>query len=619
MFHLFLRIMNTLREFIAHYPLSLLTEAALYGIILTSAYLVVWRWLKPRLQSWRIQVRQRADMAQLRSEIGHSFTTLLIFALFDCLVFFLYERGATKMYMDVQQYPLLLAFGSFFLMMVVDDMCFYWIHRTLHHPTVYRYVHAVHHESIDTTPFTSLSFHIGEASVLTLWIVPLVAVVPLYMPAMFLFQVYAAFNNLIGHIGYEFYPRWFVQNPILKWKTTSTHHNMHHAKFNGNYGLHFRVWDKICGTEFHDYEQTFAIMQDRKEKLLETSFLPLTIANIIDETPLAYTLVFANADKRFFTYKAGQHCTLKITMDGKAYYRTFSLSSSPSEQGKLSVTIKRVHNGRITNFIKDNLSNGAVLEASSPTGAMTFEPNPIRRVHYVLVAGGSGITPLFSILKTILAEEPHSRISLLYANRNAEQIIFREQLTDLVQSNAERFCVKHFLDEPGEISQQNKSQGGIATALEERFGEKSALPTVAYLCGPQGMIALAEEHLRFLGVPKEHIHQESFAGAPSSQLSTQVAAPDWYASGIITRGGVLHEVSIGNNETILEAAERLELDVPYSCRSGICGTCKARCVSGSVSMNTSTALDERERSEGWILTCQAVPTTETVEIVYGKS
>ncbi|MFY8001357.1 MAG: sterol desaturase family protein [Candidatus Kapaibacteriota bacterium] len=611
--------MNTLREFFAHYPSSLLTELALYGTVLITAYIVVWRWLKPLLQSWRIQIRQRADVAQLRSEIGHSLTTLLIFAAFDCVVFFLYERGATKMYMDVQQHSLLLAFGSFFLMMVVDDMCFYWIHRMLHHPTVYRYVHAVHHESIDTTPFTSLSFHIGEASVLTLWILPLVVLVPLYMPAMFLFQVYAACNNLIGHIGYEFYPRWFAQNPILKWKTTSTHHNMHHAKFNGNYGLHFRVWDKICGTEFHDYEQTFAIMQDRKEKKAEAGFLPLTIANIIDETPLAYTLVFNNADKRFFTYNAGQHCTLKITVDGKPYYRTFSLSSSPSESGRLTVTIKRVHGGRITNFIKDNLSAGAVVEASLPTGAMTFEPNPARRVHYVLIAGGSGITPLYSILKTILAEEPHSRISLLYANRNEEQIIFRAHLADLVQCNSDRLWVKHFLDESADISQQNDTQGSILEALKERFGEKSTLPTVAYLCGPQGMIAFAKEHLRFLGVSEESIHEESFASAPSQQLSTQFAVPDWYATSIITLSGTRHELSIGNNETILAAIERHELDVPYSCRSGVCGTCKARCVSGGVTMTTSTALDERELGDRWILTCQAIPSTETLEIVYGKS
>ena len=611
--------MNTLREFLAHYPPSLLTEFALYSIVLITGYLVVWRWLKPRLKSWRIQVRQRADFIQLRSEIGHSLTTVLIFAVFDCLVFFLYERGATKMYMDVQQYPLFLAFGSFFLMMIVDDMCFYWIHRTLHNPTIYRYVHAVHHESIDTTPFTSLSFHIGEASVLTLWIVPLVALVPLYMPAMLLFQVYAALNNLIGHIGYEFFPRWFAHNPILKWKTTSTHHNMHHTKFNGNYGLHFRIWDKICGTEFHDYEETFALVQDRKERQGEAGFLPLTIANIIDETPLAYTLVFSNADKRFFIYKAGQHCTLKITMNERTYYRTFSLSTSPSEQGKLAVTIKRVAGGRITNFIKDNLSNGAVIEASLPTGAMTFEPNPVRRCHYILIAGGSGITPLFSILKTILAEEPHSSISLLYANRNEEQIIFRSQLADLVQKHSERLFIKHFLDEPISAEKQNDTQSGIGFALKERFGEELPMPIVAYLCGPQGMIEFAKEHLRFGGVVEENIHQESFASAAGTQVSANTVAPDWSARGIITRGSERQEISIGNNETILAAAERHEMDIPYSCRSGVCGTCKARCISGSVTMSDNSVLDERKLGEGWILTCQAVPTSETLEIVYGKS
>ena len=611
--------MNTLREFLAHYPSSLLMEFALYSSVLITSYLVVWRWLKTRLKSWRIQVRQRADFAQLRSEIGHSLTTLLIFAVFDCLVFFLYERGATKMYMDVRQYPLFLAFGSFFLMMIIDDMYFYWIHRTLHHPTIYRYVHAVHHESIDTTPFTSLSFHIGEASILTLWIVPLVVIVPLYMPAMFLFQLYAAFNNLIGHIGYEFFPRWFAHNPILKWKTTSTHHNMHHAKFNGNYGLHFRIWDKICGTEFHDYEETFALMQDRKEHQEESGFLPLTIANIIDETPLAYTLVFSNADKRFYIYKAGQHCTLKITMNGKTYYRTFSLSSSPSESGKLTVTIKRVQGGRITNFIKENLSNGTVIEASLPTGAMTFEPNPIRRCHYLLIAGGSGITPLFSILKSILADEPHSHITLLYANRNEEQIIFRSQLADLVQRHSDRLSVKHFLDEPIATEQQNDTKGGITSTLKELLGEEAVLPIVVYLCGPKGMIDITKEHLRFWGILEENIHQESFARGVSHRAPANLSAPDWSATGIITRSGEQQRISIGNNETILAAAERHELDVPYSCRSGICGTCKARCVSGSVTMSANTVLDERELSEGWILTCQAIPTTETLEVVYGKS
>jgi sterol desaturase/sphingolipid hydroxylase (fatty acid hydroxylase superfamily) len=172
--------------------------------------------------------------------------------------------GYTKIYTDINEYPRFFAFSGFFIFLLVDDTWFYWMHRLLHHPRIFKYIHKVHHKSIDVNPFTSVSFHWAETLLLTIWIVPASMLFPVYVPAFGILQVWGFVDNIKSHLGYEFFPSWWNKS-FGKLMTSSTHHNMHHSKFNGNYGVHFRIWDRLLGTEFKDYEKTFDEIQERKK------------------------------------------------------------------------------------------------------------------------------------------------------------------------------------------------------------------------------------------------------------------------------------------------------------------------------------------------------------------
>jgi Delta7-sterol 5-desaturase len=173
------------------------------------------------------------------------------------------SQDATRVYTDISAYPLWVSLIGFPAMLLLNDAWFYWMHRLLHHPRIYRYVHAEHHRSINVNPLTSYSFHFAEPLLLTLWIVPFVMVFPLYAPVVGLVQIYGIYDNIKSHLGYEIYPRWLNRSP-LRWLSTSTYHNLHHTKYNGNYGLHFRFWDRWMGTELPQYEADFEAIVERR-------------------------------------------------------------------------------------------------------------------------------------------------------------------------------------------------------------------------------------------------------------------------------------------------------------------------------------------------------------------
>lgn len=234
-------------------------------LFIAVVYFVVWKLLKRRLQNWRIQLKERVDAKQIKSEIINSLFTLMVSTLIVLAIYLMKSLGLTKIYTDINEYPRFFAIGGFFIFLFLDDTWFYWIHRLLHHPKIFKYVHKVHHKSIDVNPFTSLSFHWVETLLLTSWIVPVSMFFPMYVPAFGLLQIWGLLDNIKSHIGYEFFPSWWNKS-IGKLITSSTHHNMHHSKFNGNYGVHFRIWDRLLGTEFNDYEKTFDEIQMRKKR-----------------------------------------------------------------------------------------------------------------------------------------------------------------------------------------------------------------------------------------------------------------------------------------------------------------------------------------------------------------
>lgn len=255
--------MESMSEIFKQVPVAVGQFILNYGII-ALVYLVVWVIFKKRFKNWRIQLKERVDAKQIKSELINSLFTLMISTLTVVLIYFMKGLGLTKIYTDVNEYPKFFAIGGFFIFLFIDDAWFYWVHRLLHHPKIFKYIHRVHHESVDVNPFTSLSFHWVESLLLTIWILPVSLFFPMYVPAFGLLQIWGLFDNIKSHLGYEFFPSWWNKS-IGKLLTSSTHHNMHHSKFKGNYGVHFRIWDRLFGTEFKDYEETFDQIQVRKK------------------------------------------------------------------------------------------------------------------------------------------------------------------------------------------------------------------------------------------------------------------------------------------------------------------------------------------------------------------
>jgi Delta7-sterol 5-desaturase len=203
------------------------------GAVMTLTYLVVWRLLGKRLRHLRIQLKQRADYEQIKSELKHALLASLSGAVTSSSLLYLSSQGHTTLYMDPSQHGMAWSVGSILVLLLIDDAWFYWVHRTLHHKSLFPVIHRIHHESIDVTPFTSMSFHLAEAFLLTAWIIPAVFVIPIWIPGLAVLQLIGLFNNIKSHLGYELYPAWVNKGP-LRILVTSTHHNMHHSKFLGN-------------------------------------------------------------------------------------------------------------------------------------------------------------------------------------------------------------------------------------------------------------------------------------------------------------------------------------------------------------------------------------------------
>jgi sterol desaturase/sphingolipid hydroxylase (fatty acid hydroxylase superfamily) len=254
----------TLKTIIESFTGAFLEQLFWYVGFAFPLFFVFWILGKKYFKKIRIQETHRAKSHYFKQDISYSVSTLLIFAIFDICILFLDSKGYTKVYFDISQYGYLWLGLSFFLVLFLDDMFFYWSHRAMHLPRFYKIFHKVHHKSTDPSPLTAFAFHPTEAVVeyFVGFILPFL--LPLNFGVIIAWQIFSMLNNVIAHLGYEIYPKGWVKLPILKFKTVSTHHNMHHQLFNGNYALYFTWWDKWMGTEFKDYETRHAQIFERK-------------------------------------------------------------------------------------------------------------------------------------------------------------------------------------------------------------------------------------------------------------------------------------------------------------------------------------------------------------------
>lgn len=351
-------------------------------------------------------------------------------------------------------------------------------------------------------------------------------------------------------------------------------------------------------------------------------FHTLTVSDVRRETPEAVSIAFAvpEAARPDFAFTSGQYLTLKTQIGGEEVRRSYSICSG-LDDGELRIAVKRLDGGVFSAFANQNLKVGDAIEVMTPMGRFGVSPNPDSARHYVGFAAGSGITPILSIIKTVLGREPNSRFTLFYGNRSSASIIFRDTLEDLKDRFLDRLSVHHVLSrETQDLPLLNgRLDGAKVEALVRTVGGADAIDDV-FLCGPYGMIEEVSGVLGRLGVAPERLHTEVFTASGVPVAAPRPAprpAPDAGEEGArlaVRLDGASYDIAMRPDETVLEAALRQGLDLPYSCRGGMCCTCRAKITDGAGIMDQNFSLEPWELESGFTLTCQCRPTTASIAV-----
>ncbi len=344
-------------------------------------------------------------------------------------------------------------------------------------------------------------------------------------------------------------------------------------------------------------------------------FYKLSIKEVKRETPGAVSILFTIPDelKPNYTFIAGQYVTLKLTLDGEEIRRAYSICSAP-QSGDLRIAVKAVKSGTFSQLANTNLKNGDLIEVGSPEGNFTFEPNTDRQKNYAAFAAGSGITPVLSIIQSVLKGEPKSTFVLVYGNKTPEETIFHQQLHDLQLEFVGRFFV-HFVYSQAKI--ENELFGRIERSTVN-FVLNNKYKTLEfdkfYLCGPEEMINTVNDVLKERNVPEKNIKFELFTTTSVENKITESLEGHTKITVLVDDEETTFEMS--QKQTLLEAALKQGLDAPYSCQGGICSSCLARITTGSAEMKKNAILTDGEIAQGLVLTCQAHPTSSEIYVDY---
>lgn len=355
-----------------------------------------------------------------------------------------------------------------------------------------------------------------------------------------------------------------------------------------------------------------------------SKFYPLSVAKVKHETrdAIAVTFTVPPELKSTFAYQQGQHLTLRALIDGEDVRRSYSICSAVQDE-TLRVAIKRTPGGLFSSWANESLQPGATLDVMPPMGHFNVPLDATSERHYLAFAAGSGITPILSIIKTTLLAEPKSRFTLVYGNRASSSVIFRDELTDLKDVYMGRLKLVYVMSrEQQDIELFNgRITGEKCSAFLQHWIDISDID-VAFVCGPEDMMHGVSKSLQEAGLPKERIRIELFAASiPKHEHKprpvAQGAAHQTEVT-VIMDGSAASFTMDKDKESILDAGLRAGIDMRYSCKGGVCSTCRCKVVEGNVEMDVNYALEDYEVARGFVLSCQAFPITDKLIVDFDQ-
>ncbi len=366
----------------------------------------------------------------------------------------------------------------------------------------------------------------------------------------------------------------------------------------------------LCALIYKREEIVFGFLKKKKEERKDSRVLTVKIKEVVPVAKEAVNIVFDAT----FTYKPGQFITIIHEINGKKVRRAYSLCTTPLEDKFPAVTVKRVPGGQMSNFVNDHFKPGQEIEIMEPLGMFTtpMEKNNVRKA--IFWGGGSGITPLYSLMRSILLTETFSKVALVYGNKSEPYIIFRKELKQLQETYGTKIQIIHILEEdPNGYTHHH----GLPTAqmIREIADEIGFADPEHYLCGPEPMMNVVKAGLNLRGTKPERIRVESFVSTHDKHAEDAPSATESEVT--ILLNGEEHTIKVPMNRAILDVALDANLDMPYSCQSGLCTACRGKCLEGKISLDEAEGISQSEINSGYVLLCVGKPLTGKVKVEVG--